>query len=101
MTLHLFRVDASSRSRTQPVELTFELLQRIQPTLDIFRQKTGIRISEYDDVKLQTTQLDFLLKLISENHRSLLPGEVLKISEITRLLVEAPDSDSYFFAQGE
>ena len=89
------------QSRTQPVELTFELLQQIQPTLDLFRQKTGIRISEYDDIKLQTTQVDFLLKLISKNHRTLSANDVVKISEITRLLAETPNSDSYFFAQGE
>lgn len=101
MSLHVFRIDMPARSRTEPVELSFELLQAIQPALVLFREQTGMRISEYDDVKLEMQQVELLLKLISAHYPKPPPRDAAKLMEIKRLLSQASDRESYFIAQGE
>ncbi|MCV6636906.1 hypothetical protein [Candidatus Albibeggiatoa sp. nov. NOAA] len=77
------------------VELKFELLQRLEPVLDALQTKTGVQITEYDDVALSPEHSQLLIKLINEHNLS----QALK--PLMMDLQKAVTHHSYIYFVGE
>ena len=97
MTLHIYV--ESNQSRVLISSLEFDVLNILSPIFDQFRQKTSVRLSEYDDAILESEHSALLAKLIRDYF-----GRVIRIKEILDLqeqLEKASVTNSCVYFSGE
>lgn len=81
MPLHIYI--ENNKSKLCVCVLEFDSLEMLAPVFDLFRQRTGIRISEYDDVNLFPNHAELLSKLIEDQF-----GRISPSKQVTSFLTE-------------
>ena len=97
MPLHIYV--ENDQTRILVGSLAFDVLNILDPIFEQFRQKTSVRISEYDDARLHSGHLTLLAKLIKDYF-----GGVIRIKEILHLydqLEKARVTNSCIYFEGE
>jgi hypothetical protein len=67
MTLHVY-IDQNSTKKLL-IGLEFDSLLALQPVFDAFKEKTGVKITEYDDATLGTDHVLLLTKLFHQHFK--------------------------------
>jgi hypothetical protein len=100
MPLHFYQSVNQANTALAIAVLTFDVLAQFEPGFVAFRQKTGIRISEYDDSKLSRSQLALLVVSIEERCHKIDAEGIRSLNDLRRALA-ASSSDTFFIGVGE
>ncbi|WP_394239317.1 hypothetical protein [Pseudomonas anguilliseptica] len=74
MTIHVYVQNGSKEDLIAALE--FELIRLLEPVFDKFKSLTGVRITEYDDVRLYPDHVKLLLDLLRKS-----AGQLLEVGE--------------------
>jgi hypothetical protein len=100
MPLHFYPSGSQANTSSAIAVLTFEVLAQFESGFAAFRQKTGIRISEYDDSKLSHSQLALLVVLIEERCPNIDDQGIRSLNDL-RCALATVSSDAFFIGVSE
>lgn len=96
MPLHIAM--ESQQGRAPACALSFDALQQLEPAFALLRQKTGVRLSEYDDTVLHPSHAQLLADAIDRIAAAPMAAEAAAFHAV---LKQAAASGRLLYCEGE